>query len=150
MSEYLKKLVAPSDLCLVVCHFEILWRYNGYGHTKFDNVREWCFINHSKDNFMPIKIHKKTIVWKSVVLELLQFEDLLNKGILLRQWRESFIFFRSGKKNSYLKSLKKLFLYFSQINIQIFWKYQKEISDINWSCMIIHQQLEEYCQDCFA
>ena len=31
---------------------------------------------------MLIKIHKKTIVWKPVVFEVLQFEDLLNKGIL--------------------------------------------------------------------
>ena len=34
---------------------------------------------------MLIKIHKKTIAGKSVVLELLQFEDILNKGMLWRQ-----------------------------------------------------------------
>ena len=83
----------------------------------------------------------KTLVWKSVVFELLQFENLLNKGILLRQWRELFISFPSGKKKSYLKSFEKLFLYFSQINIRIFWKYQQEMFDINWPYIIIHQQL---------
>ena len=117
---------------------------------KFDDVRKWYSINHSKDNLMLIKIHKKTIAWKSVVLELLQFEDILNKGKLWRQWRESFIFFPSGKKNSCLRPLKKLFLYFSQINIKFFWKNRQEISEINWCCMIIHLQLEENWQDCFA
>ena len=142
--------MAPSDSWSMVRHFEILWCHNGDGLENFNEVRKWYFMYHSIDNLMLNKIHKKTIAWKSVVFELLQFEDLLNNGILLTQWRESFIFFPSGKKNPYLKSIKKLVLYFSQVSIYIFWKYRQEMSYINWSFNIIKQQFGVFLQDCFT
>ena len=143
--------MAPPDSWSMVRHFEILWCHNGDSLENFNEVRKWYFMYHSIDNLMLNKIHKKTIAWKSVVFELLQFEDLLNNGILLTQWRESFIFFPSGKKNSDLKSIKKLVLYFSQVSIYIFWKYRQAMSYINWSFNIINQQqLGVFLQDCFT
>ena len=62
---------------------------------------------------MLIKVHEETIVWKSVVFELLQFEGLLNKEILLRQWRESFILFSIMKEKLIFKFTQKaIFVFF--------------------------------------
>ena len=62
---------------------------------------------------MLIKVHEETIVWKSVVFELLQFEGLLNKEMLLRQWRESFILFSIMKEKLIFKFTQKaIFVFF--------------------------------------
>ena len=62
---------------------------------------------------MLIKVHEETIVWKSVVFELLQFEGLLNKEILLRQWRESFILFSIMKEKLIFKFTQQaIFVFF--------------------------------------
>ena len=45
-----KKLVAPSDSWSAVRYFEIFGRHNGHGHENCDDVKEWCFKHHSKDN----------------------------------------------------------------------------------------------------
>ena len=117
---------------MVVHHFEIIWHHDGYGHKKFDNVRKWCFINHSKYILMLIKVHRNNIVWKSVVLDLLQFEGLLNKGIY---WdNEENLFSIRKKKIIFKVTQKDIFVFFPNK----YTNFLKELTRNIWYKLILH------------